>query len=401
MTGPSMFTSGCLPQYAPLVEELRISGFLSPRPPPLNSLPTTLSNAVQNFHKLRAITLTPALYHEDVFTQTLHALKNISTLTDLTVNSSCIDAPRAPLIVQIHGLDRLEMRDPTRAILDALPEWLDRLSGTLKGLHLKDNCGSITPGVLHALALPRLQDNLCALSLGLSYSLTHDDVFRFLNNFPQLEELELRYYWQLKSPSVRLCLGRLRRFTAVHVRTEARGEVMAFCKWMRAVVSSSAIEDLRIICDGDDALAESGANVGFDSVIDHLSKKHYNSLRFLDLRSAYVGLSALKTLLSTCRLLQHFHVAARKDALDIFAQLSPGLKHLHTAGFRTCNIKQNKFHMDHDSVKSLMQGGPSTFRKLIVNGTTWEGSWSLDKDGNTVFSVQEYPSIRAPWEREQ
>jgi len=59
----------------------------------------------------------------------------------------------------------------------------------------QDNCGSITPGVLKAFVFPPLQSNIRALSLGLSYSLTHDDTFQFLNNFPQLEELELRYYW--------------------------------------------------------------------------------------------------------------------------------------------------------------------------------------------------------------
>ena len=115
------------------------SGFLSPRPPPQNTFSTTLFNAIRVFSNLRVVQLVPRTYHEDVFTQTLQALKDASLLEDLTVNSSCTDAQRAPLITQIECLTRLELQDPTRAILDLLPAWLDRLSGTLTELHLKVN----------------------------------------------------------------------------------------------------------------------------------------------------------------------------------------------------------------------------------------------------------------------
>jgi hypothetical protein len=145
-----------------------------------------------------------------------------------------MDAPRAPIITQIRGLKRLELHGPTRAILELLPEWLNHLSETLNEVHLKvnlhfiflisplensrqqksnvhafqGNCGSITPGVLKALVSPLQQSksNIRALSLGLSYSLTHDDTFQFLNKFPQLEELELRYYWVSAMPHVKLLL---------------------------------------------------------------------------------------------------------------------------------------------------------------------------------------------------
>ena len=56
----------------------------------------------------------------------------------------------------------------------------------------QDNCGSVTPGVLRSF-LPHLQA-ITSFALGLSYSLTDDDVFAFCEDLPSLRALELRYY---------------------------------------------------------------------------------------------------------------------------------------------------------------------------------------------------------------
>lgn len=59
---------------------------------------------------------------------------------------------------------------------------------------MKDDCGSVTPGVLKSI-VPLLRQNIRGLGLGLSYSLTDEDVFAFLHQLPTLKEVELRYYW--------------------------------------------------------------------------------------------------------------------------------------------------------------------------------------------------------------
>ncbi|KAK2465510.1 hypothetical protein APHAL10511_002402 [Amanita phalloides] len=400
LTEPSQFTSACLPQYAPLVKELRISGFLSTRPPPLHTFSVTLLNAVRVFDHLRAVCFTPTTYHEELFTQTLQALIDIGSLEDLAVNSSCTDAPRAPLITQIRGLSKLELHNPTRAILELLPDWLDQLSETLRELHLKGNCGSITPGVLNAFVLPPLQSHLRALSLGLSYSLTHDITSKFLNNFSQLEELELRYYWQLKEPTIHLTLGRLRKFTVLYAKTAAKREASSLCKWMRTVISRSPIEVLHVACDQADDNTNSGANISFDSIIDHLSKKHAATVHFLDLRSSYVGVAGLRALFSSCLQLEQFHVAAGKGALTIFEQHYGELKHLRVAGFELHNVNRRKRQLNRESVRGLMQNGPSTFRTLIMNGITWMGFWTAEPGGNIVFAVDVCAPVKFPWERE-
>lgn len=59
---------------------------------------------------------------------------------------------------------------------------------------MKENCGSITPGVLKSI-LPPLKREVQKISLGLSYSLTDEDVFTFLHQLPNLKGVELTYYW--------------------------------------------------------------------------------------------------------------------------------------------------------------------------------------------------------------
>lgn len=58
----------------------------------------------------------------------------------------------------------------------------------------QDNCGSVTPGVLRSF-LPHVSENLKGFSLGLSYSITDEDIFTFLGQLPNLEHLRLRNYW--------------------------------------------------------------------------------------------------------------------------------------------------------------------------------------------------------------
>lgn len=58
---------------------------------------------------------------------------------------------------------------------------------------VQDNCGSVTPGVLLSFA-PHVRESLRRFTLGLSYSLTNEHVFFFVNQIPHLEWLQLQYY---------------------------------------------------------------------------------------------------------------------------------------------------------------------------------------------------------------
>ena len=60
-------------------------------------------------------------------------------------------------------------------------------------MYMQDNCGSITPGVLRSF-VPHVGGALREFTLGLSYSLTDEDVFSFVSLLPHLEHLHLQYY---------------------------------------------------------------------------------------------------------------------------------------------------------------------------------------------------------------
>ena len=112
-------------------------GYISPRPPPRNTLPETLANAIVKFVNLDRVIFTPITFHEDLFVQTLCVLPDLRSLTNLTVNQSCTSDALAQGIVEVNGLKKLTLINPGRAILQLLPDWLHRLSPTLVELHLK------------------------------------------------------------------------------------------------------------------------------------------------------------------------------------------------------------------------------------------------------------------------
>jgi hypothetical protein len=112
-------------------------GFISPRPPPRNTLPEAIGNAIVKFVNLTHVIFVPVTFHENLFAQTLPILPDLRSLTDLTVNQSCMGDGLVQKLVGVNGLKKLTLFNPGRAILELLPNWLRRLSPTLTELHLK------------------------------------------------------------------------------------------------------------------------------------------------------------------------------------------------------------------------------------------------------------------------
>ncbi|KAJ6615376.1 hypothetical protein B0H10DRAFT_1801539 [Mycena sp. CBHHK59/15] len=297
---PTVLSSACLQHNAPHVLVLRIRGYLSQRPPSFNPLPDLVLAAVRVFTNLHTVELTPGWYNTDLFTAVLIELKNRASLADLCVNLSCTDETRAPLLVQIGGLRRLELKSPGRAILQLLPDWLARLT-TLEALHLTSNCGSVTPGVLRFF-LPHLA-NVTSFSLGLSYSITDEDLFTFLGQLPCLETLELQYYLQLNSPRIGPRLPRLHSFTARHPSINTAPDTARLCSWIRRIIARAPLVHLRLLCGSLDSRTHT-AHVALTGLVEHLAAVHTATLRTLDLGGALLGVSALTLLYGACTALE-------------------------------------------------------------------------------------------------
>ncbi|KAJ3521103.1 hypothetical protein NMY22_g12451 [Coprinellus aureogranulatus] len=419
VTSPSNLPSATLPQYAELVVELEVSGFLNARPPPRNTLHTVLADALRKFTSIRSVKFIPATFHEDVFVDSLKLLPNFHTsLRELVLNASCTsDEEKVSLLTDIKGLAKLALHSPGRAILQQLPGWLEKNASTLTELHLLDNCGSVTPGVLKSFLLP-VGENLKAFSLGLSYSIIDENIFAFLSQLPNLEHLRLRNYWQMKPPTHKPGLGRLKTFIADYGGSLTTcKEVSRFCVWIRRTVAASPLQSLHIIAEGDeissdvgdmdgflygtsdDARSSSSAYPAFDSLVEHLTRKHANTLKHLHMRSAFVSLLALQNLLERCLILESLVVSAGATALDVFSKLVPVATSLHTASFEIKNIKPKHLKLDEDGVAAIMHHGATRLRRLSVNGRRWEGSWSASGSLNPGFVVEEVHSRLPPWRR--
>ncbi|KAG6829234.1 hypothetical protein H0H92_005236 [Tricholoma furcatifolium] len=229
-----------------------------------------------------------------------------------------------------------------------------------------DNCGSITPGVLKSI-LPHISGNLRELTLGLSYSLTDEDVFSFLAQLPLLESLRLQYYWQMRPPKTTPKLLRLKTFSVNYAPVSTRLEVIALCRWIKRVIMSSPIEHIHLIQDEGPRTV----NIPFDNLLEHLVSKHATTLRTLDCRHAYVTADMIELLLEHCMGLEEMYLAARKQILDLFQKHARHLPNLHTAGFIIRNAKMKRAHVDDNMAQMILLNGPSSLRRLVVNGAAW------------------------------
>lgn len=135
------------------------TGFLSPRPPPRNTLHAILSDALRKFTSIRSLKVVPATFHEGLFLDTLKTLQlnsqqGMSSLRELVLNSSCTsDEEKVSLLTGVTGLSKLALHGPGRVVLEHLPGWLSRNADTLRELHLLvsvsvNPCRPVSPNLL-------------------------------------------------------------------------------------------------------------------------------------------------------------------------------------------------------------------------------------------------------------
>ncbi|KAK7694427.1 hypothetical protein QCA50_001613 [Cerrena zonata] len=315
-----LFTSARLPHNRQHVLDVRIAGFLEDRPPPMNRFPQTLSEALREWTNLRSFALTPYRYPQELILTTFETLPQCLSLRDLTVNASCCSEEAVPLLVRICSLENLTIESPGRAILNLMPEWLNRLSSTLTGFHLKDNCGSVTPGVLRSF-IP-FGSRIRTFALGLSYSLTHQDVFDFLPHLPNLQKLDIQYYQQLRKLSTKPPLPNLQSLTIRHTHITETPDAAYLIKFVHHLSRSSPLEELYLIADSYEIR---GPCVSFDGLVKHLIARHAATLRVLYMPTAYLSLAITQELCTRCPQMEELAIACHDH---ILVQYSPIMYHI-------------------------------------------------------------------------
>jgi hypothetical protein len=121
---------------------------------------------------------------------------------------------------------------------------------------------------------------------------------------------------QLRSPARFPPQHKLRSFTVRYQRIHRREHVNRLCAWIRRAVTHSPLERLCLNCENAaNEPSNSGANISFDGLVSHLARKHFRTLRFLHIKSSFVGLASLKHLSETCVKLEELSITIGINSL--------------------------------------------------------------------------------------
>ncbi|KAI0790117.1 hypothetical protein BC629DRAFT_1511447 [Irpex lacteus] len=397
---PGQFKSAMLPHNAPFVLSLSVTGHLSTRPAPPSTdftpnFPTSLALAIDSWPNLQSVRFTPETLHEETFSPALSSL-SLRNLRHLHITSRI--SIHSDVLAAVKGLESLAIDNPNRTYREVLPGWVEKLAGTLRGLHLQSDCGSITPGVL-TLLKPHVR-HLRAFTLGLSYSITNDDLFAFLECMPELEELDVRYYLQNKPPpSVPpTFLTNLKSLTLRYAPgdVDTPTSITQLRSWLSSLLSHShshshTLESVRILR----AKGYSGERCQLGNVLRDLSKNE--QLKDVVIPRGFVDVEAVKELSERCGGLEEMWVDTESRVLLQIPEIVASCPHIHTLVFRlTGRFTGGPRNLDalsfvQSSMEDVVRTRKGRLRRVVVNNYAFEGSWvssTGNKDGKLEYVVE-------------
>ncbi|KAF7316182.1 hypothetical protein MIND_00136400 [Mycena indigotica] len=371
--------SATLHCYAPFVHSFSVQGLLLENVVASFPIAETLLAAIKAFVNLKTLELVPDIYPDDFFTPILQQALELSSLQILRVNSSCMSEADSAILANLVRLRVLELRSPTRAILNILPDWLTKMD-QLTELHLTSNCGSVTPGVLRQL-VPLLQ-NVTAIALGLSYSIIDDDLLEFLGSLPNLKSAQLQHYLQYKRPANELEMRQLRSLTVLYNYIGHAENMDRFCNWVCRVITGAPIEHVKLCCDEYEE--SSLAPRTFDTLLKDLASANYETLHTLDLGGWLVSVDAVSLFLEKCKHLEEFSAALDQPGFEGFERRVSTMTCLHTSVLK---IYAGAGLTTIENAERIMKKSVA-LRRLSLNELKTEGSW-VSHNGETLFVVRE------------
>ena len=121
----------------------------------------------------------------------------------------------------------------------------------------------------------------------------------------------------MKRPNNPPKLLALRSFTVTYNQIHSKKYANELDKWIRRTIAGSPkLEEVYMVCDQlDSDQRDTAAAVAHDSIVDHIVKKHAETIRVLSFRSAFVSAKGLKELLAACSKLEECHLRVGKQAL--------------------------------------------------------------------------------------
>ncbi|KZT39766.1 hypothetical protein SISSUDRAFT_1045078 [Sistotremastrum suecicum HHB10207 ss-3] len=302
------------PHLAPHVQELVLTGHLA-FPQHMERETSTMQlvlDVLPLLKGLRSFVCKPQIVSKEIFEVLLDAINVLPLRETFHVNRVCMETETAAQLIK-DNIRRLTLESPRAANLVQLQSQISKLH--LLELHLTDDCGSASPRLFDI-----LQDGVTeleAFTFGLCYSITNNQIFRFLDHMNHLKRLELHYYVQL-GLYANTELPALQHLVVHHAFETTVDGSRRICKWIRSIIGHSSIRLLELKLLDPFSLEEHLGLEGpsFDALMTHLALKHPN-LRRLDAEWSYVSQGVLRKVVDRCVHLEWLALSIHVSSLGL------------------------------------------------------------------------------------
>ncbi|ESK96696.1 hypothetical protein Moror_6713 [Moniliophthora roreri MCA 2997] len=383
-----LLQSACLPRNARHVWHFEVKGYLSLRSSSSKNrsvLSQILSRAVKFFPNLQSVALLPSSYYTEIFKGVLEVLSEHSKLRELSLDGSSINDGNLAALMKIGGLRALTIRDPPPAVVELFSEgWLERSSGSITKLHLEGICTAIPSHVLCA-QLANLK-HVHTLSLG--YTGAQSDLYLFptLEHMPTLRSLSLQYDEESYGiPETHYQLH-LESLTVRYFGPQTRADSDNLCDWILAIISSSPLEELHLIDDNGEAInSDTGGEVKFHRLVQHLTMRHALTLKVLQIPNGYLDADTVRNLYAKCIRLEELAFAT---SWTVLLSVAPSTYHLHvlSVNLRVVDEVNDLPSLSSSEAAEIMKRMPS-LRSLVVNQSKWKGWWIRMNDSDRFVRI--------------
>jgi hypothetical protein len=92
--------------------------------------------ALRTWRNLQKVTLRPQQASPTALHKIVVALRTCPYLKSITVNDLAMGEDIVPDLVELSGLEEVNLVNPTRSLFMALADWIGRMQNTIIGLHL-------------------------------------------------------------------------------------------------------------------------------------------------------------------------------------------------------------------------------------------------------------------------
>ncbi|KAK1232307.1 hypothetical protein PQX77_004558 [Marasmius sp. AFHP31] len=237
--------------------------------------------------------------------------------------------------------------------------------------------------------------NVRFLRLGILLARLDEVLFQTLSQIPRLEELWLEYqvynrdfkrpYDPMEFHTIPFSAPtKLKRFTLRYYNyKEPTLAVDKVCSWIKLVISRCPLEEFSFIPFYQMRIRNPLSKPSWDILLDHLTDKHAQTLRRLDLRAAFVRKCSLKRLLQKCLLpVEHLSVGTTQGSIHTFIRHSSQLRFLGRVEFELRTLKRGEsFTREQkardEAAESMLNSAPN-LKTVGVNDELWSRTWSLE-----------------------